>query len=381
MKPLATPFLDPETVPDLQGLFDLARTTGLDFRPTLLRVVTDLFVERRIYSVDAARRYILLTMELLDTANLETKKIVAGKLAGDRLAPHQIVLRLARDNIAVAEPVLRQSPLLTTSELDEIARTCGPDHAAIVADIKAARVDAAGALARSFAPAATEQGPALSASVAAAPSDAKPRARRERQAPPQWRELSELFFLAGSEERRLILMNLDVMPPAAPLAAEAPRIMQRMETAALRGQADAFVRALEDAFRISARQARRIASDASGEPLVVVARALGMSLPTLERILLTLNPAIGHSVTRVYALADLYRDISPEAARLMVDIWYRADPRPQRGARHIPVLAPDAGTGFDTRTAGAARPATTARPAAAPLRRLVTEPEAAIRLR
>jgi len=371
MKPFPTPFLDRDTAPDLQGLFDLARTTGLDFRPTLLRVVTDLFVERRIHSVDAARRYILLTMELLDTANLETKRIVANKLAGDRLAPHQIVLRLARDHICVAEPVLRGSPLLTEAELDEIARTCGPAHAAIVADIKAARAHAAEAMARSLDPAA---------SGAAGPV---PRPlRRERQAPPQWRELNELFFLAGSEERRLILMNLDVLPPPPPLAAETPRLVQRLETAAVRGQADAFARALEDAFRISPRLARRIVTDPAGEPLVVAARALGMQVPALERILLTLNPAIGHSVSRVYALADLYREIRAEAALVMAQIWHRADPRPVRAPRHIPVHAPDEHAGFDTRAAGwhaAPRPAAASRPASP--RRLTTEPEAAIRLR
>src|SRR6185503_14130707 len=60
-------------------------------------------------------------------------------------------------------------------------------------------------------------------------------------------ELSELFFAANAEERRLILLNLPYAPlaPAAPIAeASARDAIARLEAAALGHNSEAFVREL-----------------------------------------------------------------------------------------------------------------------------------------
>ena len=79
--------------------------------------------------------------------------------------------------------------------------------------------------------------------------------------------------------------------------------------------------------------------DPSGEPLVVACKALGMPAAALQRILLFLNPVIGQSVGRVYELAQLFDEMSLEAALQMLSIW-RAS-APARKLLHEPVTADD----------------------------------------
>ena len=50
----------------------------------------------------------------------------------------------------------------------------------------------------------------------------------------------------------------------------------------------------------------------SGEPMLIVAKALGMPSDVLQRILLLVNPAIGTSVRRVFDLSDLYENLAPQ---------------------------------------------------------------------
>ena len=91
--------------------------------------------------------------------------------------------------------------------------------------------------------------------------------------------------------------------------------------AALGRNSEVFARELERTLIISRAQARRLIDDESGEPIVVVAAALGMQSTVLQRILLCLNPAIGQSVQRVHELALLQEEIKPEAALRLVAIW------------------------------------------------------------
>ena len=114
--------------------------------------------------------------------------------------------------------------------------------------------------------------------------------------------------------------------------------------------------------------------DKGGEPLLLAARALDMSSEVLVRILLFVNPAIGESVARIFALAQLYLDL-PRAAALQVLASLRSA-TPARGA-HQPALFNDAAeagrrAGMDAARGGFAptAPAQDARrEASTPLRR------------
>jgi hypothetical protein len=260
--------------PTLDGLVDLACRDGVDIRPTLLRVLTDLYIQKPVHSADEKIQYIELALGLIETVDAATRAIVTARL---RAYPHA-----------------------PAAVLDKLAGTTAAAPAASHAESE--------------------------------PTD-RPTAK-----PASGLELAELFFAAGTDERRLILTNLDVA------AARQPRqnlplsrdVARRLENAALQRNTGEFTRELEHALGIARTLAHRIVGDPSGEPIVVATKALGMKAEVLQRILLFLNPDIGLSVQRVYDLALLFDEITFAAAEQMVTIWRRsvARARPQHAPVH-----------------------------------------------
>ncbi len=303
----------PPTFASLEGLLDHGQREGFDFRPTLLRVLTDLYLQKPTHPAADERHYTELALRLINSTDVPTRVAVAERLAHYPAAPRAVILRLARDVIDVAGPVLRDSPCLTPADLELIMVDCGAAHAAIIA----ARLRRQ------------------------APQTSKPPTETgtDNGAGAQAAELSELFFAAGGEERRHILLNLDYAAPASPRLTQVPadEIIRQLEAAALAHNVDAFAREVELAFGISSRLARRIARDELGEPVVVIAKALRAPRAVLERILLFVNPRIGQSVQRVYELATRYDEISTQAAVRLVAIWQAAEPRVQEQPRQQPV--------------------------------------------
>ena len=295
----------PPTFASLEGLLDHGRRDGFDIRPTLLRVLTDLYLQKPVHPLEDERYYTELALRLIGSTDVTARAAVAARLASYAAAPRAVVLRLARDVIDVAKPILRQSPCLTPPDLEQIARECGAAHAAVIAQ-------------------------------RSRPAAAPPRpVEILDHAPAEAAELSELFLSAGAAERRLILANLDCtgeagqrLPPV-----RAKEIVGRLETSALAHNIEAFAREIELAFGISSGLARRITRDELGEPIVVVAKALDASRAVLERILLFVNPRIGHSVRLVHQLATQYDEISIEAALCLIAIWQRAEPRERETPR------------------------------------------------
>jgi uncharacterized protein (DUF2336 family) len=242
------------------------------------------------------------------------------------------VLRLARDVIDVAGPILWHARCLTAADLALITADCGSAHAAIIATRLRHQESS------------SHQAPSLHPAPQAGERPAETRTTgiaKDERAGPQAAELSELFFAAGDAERRHILMNLEYAAPASPraLSPRAHDIVGRLETSALAHNVDAFAREVELAFGISGRLARRIVADELGEPIVVVAKALQAPRAVVERILLFINPRIGQSVQRVYELATRYDEISSAAALRLVAIWQEAAPREQESTRQQQPLA------------------------------------------
>jgi hypothetical protein len=239
--------------PPLDSLVDLACRDGVDIRPTLLRVLTDLYVQKPVHSAEEETQYVELARGLIDAVDATTLAVVADRLSTYPAAPAAILARLG---IPSARP-----PAQPTTQ-----------------------------------------------------TEAKPTARND---------LLEIFFAANSEVRRLILTNFDVAYETAARrpAPASTEVIRRLENAALQRNPGEFARMLERALEISRALAERIVRDPSGEPIVVAARALGMTAAVLHRILLFLNPAIGQSVDRVFGLTRLYDELAPAAAERMLTIW------------------------------------------------------------
>jgi hypothetical protein len=252
-------------------LLDLACREGVDVRPTLVRVLTDLYVQKPSHTVDEETQYVELALGLIQTVDAATRGAVAASLRGYAAAPTAILATLALLDTPVGDAPAAEVPEVEVPEIE----------------------------APPLAPAAVE--PALRH--------------------PQIDERIELFFTATPEERRLILTNLDVTGNAPRLPTPPMSDIARLEKAALERNQHDFSRAIERALGVSRALADRITQDASGEPLVVVAKALAMPAPVLQRVLLFLNPAIGQSVQRVFELAQLFDELTSQAALQMTAVW------------------------------------------------------------
>src|SRR5690349_8111505 len=102
--------------PKLEGLDSLGRRDGVDIRPTLVRVLTDLYVQKPAHSAEEERHYTELALRLIDSVDLPTRAALAKKIAVYPGAPPAVARRLARDVIEVADPILRHCGALSTAD-------------------------------------------------------------------------------------------------------------------------------------------------------------------------------------------------------------------------------------------------------------------------
>jgi len=231
----------------LDSLVDLACRDGVDIRPTLLRVVTDLYIQKAAHSAEEETQFVELALGLADAVDPQTRATVASTLSGYPAAPPAVLRKLANPSFA--------------------SRTIAGE--------------------------------------------------------PDRNDLIDLFFSASPEERTLILVNLEAVSGKIghrllPVASE---LLRRLESAALKNNVGEFSRILERALGISRDLAEKITLDNSGEPIVVAAKALGLKVEALQRILLFLNPVIGQSINRLYELSRLFDEISQASAEYMMSIW------------------------------------------------------------
>lgn len=266
--------------PGFDGLMSLSRREGVDVRPTLLRVLTDLYVQTRVHSETEQRQFVELATRLIDQVDDATRAAVKARLA-----------------------VYPQTPVPVLQKLGLVAAQEGRR-------IPLAREIPAPPPAPSPARAPTEAEARMAANMAMQPKDAA--------------EIHDMFFRAGASERALILHNLAQTPlKAAPRipTVRAKRAIQILEMAAIAGDVENFTYELGDSLILPSRVAAQIVDDAGGEALAVAARALDMPSPNFQRILLFFKPEIGTSVDMVYRLSRLYDRLGDRAALVMLAAW------------------------------------------------------------
>lgn len=315
----------------LGRLTDLGMRSAIDLRPTLLRVLTDLYVHRLSHTADEERHYTELAVRMLEVVDVPTRVAVAKRFARYLSPPLRVLQWLARDVPEVAAELRMHPPLQPPVP----ASATLPDQMAI--------------------PIAADAVPAEPDSVADLSQDIDTDTAHE---------LNDLFLAANATERRLILLNFNVVAPGpalrVPIAGD-QTVSERLETAALAGKREDFAHQLAGVLKIPREQARRIADDALGEPIIVAAKALGLRRDVLYRILMFINPSVGHSVERVHALAMLYDELAATAAQGMVAIWQALQQQEQAGAKHRPFA-------WDDEARRHARPGAAAQSAPAPRR-------------
>ena len=266
--------------PGFDGLMTLSRREGVDIRPTLLRVLTDLYVQASSHSGDEERQFVELASRLIDQVDDATRAAVKARLAIYPATPAPIMEKLGL--LAAQEgrriPLARAIPTLPA----EPAPTRAP----------------------------TEAEARMASNMSMQPKDAA--------------EVHDMFFRATGTERALILHNLALTPlKAAPRipTARARRAIETLEMAAFAADAENFALELGESLILPARVAAQVVDDPGGEALAVACRALDMPSPVFQRILLFFKAEIGTSVNAVYRLARLYDRLSDRSALVMLAAW------------------------------------------------------------
>jgi hypothetical protein len=345
-----------QSLSGLDSLGEIGLRGGVDMRPTLIRVLTDLYMQKLRHTADEEQHYTELALRLLDSVDAATRTAVATRLARHLSPPLRVIQYLVKDLPDVAAPLRNHPALLRQPAAQAVepppAPAATPQPVVTPVAKTIATVEVEPDLEPDVEPveqvATAEPSGALDPAVAG--------------------ELNDLFFTATEQERRLILLNLHVAAPTSPgkvVVVRDPNIGQRLETAALGNHRDDFTKQLAEALRIPHEQARRIARDDHGEPLVVAVKALGIPRDVVYRLLIFVNPAFGHSVERVHALALLFDEMTAPAAEAMVAIWQGLRKDARAAAKHQPLLWNDERT--------------RARPAAALARRPLLSPGANVR--
>src|ERR1700704_738091 len=80
--------------PGFDGLMTLSRREGVDIRPTLLRVLTDLYVQATAHSAEEERQFIELTSRLIDQVDDTTRAAVRARLSVYPATPPEIMNKL-----------------------------------------------------------------------------------------------------------------------------------------------------------------------------------------------------------------------------------------------------------------------------------------------
>lgn len=301
----------PPLFPGFDGLMTLSRREGVDIRPTLLRVLTDLYVQANVHSDDEARQFIELTSRLIDQVDDATRAAVRARLAIYPGTPVEVLQRLG------LKPSNPHARVPVAGELPASPVAAPPVRPPTEAQLR------------------------MASNLSMQPRDAA--------------EIHDMFFTAGTSERVLILHNLAETPLRASAripAARAARAVETLEMAAWVGDIENFTLELGESLILPARVAAQVVNDPGGEPLACAARALDMPGAVFQRVLLFLNPEFA-SVNYVYRLSRLYDRLSERSALVMLAAW-RGSTMAVTRAKYRPALYDD-----ERQRARAAAPAQT----------------------
>ena len=258
----------------------LSRREGVDIRPTLLRVLTDLYVQADAHSSDEERQFVELTSRLIDHVDDATRAAVRARLSIYPATPAAVLTRLG------LKPTASDRRVPLAREIPAPPAVAAPVRTPSEAELR------------------------MASNLSMQPKDAA--------------EINEMFNRANAGERALMLHNLQQTPLRASAripVARARRAVGALEMAAFNADVENYTLELGETLILPWRVATSVVNDPGGEPLACAARALEMPSPVFQRVLLFLKPEIGSSVHSVYRLSRLYDRLSERSALIMLAAW------------------------------------------------------------
>jgi len=121
---------------DFETLKQLAREPSPERRRELVQGIATAFFAAPQRSANEISLFDEIMDKVLAEVEPLARRELAERLAGLTEAPQRTLLRLAADEIDVAEPLLRLSPALRDEQLEPIARTHSQDHLMAIAQRK-----------------------------------------------------------------------------------------------------------------------------------------------------------------------------------------------------------------------------------------------------
>jgi uncharacterized protein DUF2336 len=305
--------------PSFDGLMSLSKHEGVDIRPTLLRVLTDLYVQAAKHTEAERRQFSELASRLIDGVDDATRAAVRARLSvcADTPEPIAAKLGLGPQRAPSLAHAPASPPLLVAPEREDISATS----------------------------------PASRPQLAMRPADAA--------------EIERVFAAARGLERVRILQNLDsspLKPAVRPGPRRAARAIETLEMAAFACDTESFALELSTVLLMPNKAAERIVDDEGFEPIACACKAIGMDDEVFQRVLLFLKPALGASVIDVFRLARLYAVLSERASLIMVSVW-RGATVAHTQSRHSTALYDDERRRARIASGPTSRPQPAARPA------------------
>src|ERR1700754_3132462 len=172
--------------PGFDGLMTLSRREGVDIRPTLLRVLADLYVQSPKHSSDEQRQFVELTSRLIDQVDDATRAAVRARLAIYPGTPPEILKKLG------LKPVNPDSLPPAASWIAAQPHAAAPNKPPSEAKLR------------------------MASNLSMEPKDAA--------------EISDIFFGASATERASILHNLSQTPLKASARIPVARALRAIET-------------------------------------------------------------------------------------------------------------------------------------------------------
>jgi hypothetical protein len=333
----------------------------------LLRATTELYVQELAHDRDEIRRFDELVTHLLPKVPESDRAYVAERLAVRLDAPVGVVRLLARDTIAVAGPVLRYSPVLGPLDLLAVIAATGPEHHALIAERPGIGDEVRRAL-RISAGATPDAAPEARDNPGRLPERAPPEQQPAGRSAGEGSRFDPWRFLAMERPQRLrLLAELATRPPVRHYSGPAGRLDRafrailgaaQIATFARNNQRAQLIAAIADALSIEPRLVIACLDDATGEPLAVLLKALGLDSIQAQQVFLLATTSVGKDVAVFFKLCDLYAAMDASTAEILAEAWRV----PVQGMRpvHQPVFAEN---GERRRAAAAETPREAGQPA------------------
>ncbi len=317
------------------SLSALTNSRSAQRRGLLINAVTDLFATGRRHNATERRQFEELISQLLVYASKQDKMFVATKLCKHPDAPERLIVELAREDIQIAEMLLLNAQQIDDEKLIEIARACGEAHQIAIARRKPLSVGVVTALigmgeaaclrALILNEAAAFDNKAFGKALSAAEKDPELTKLLSHRADMNPRQMARKFVDLKTEERERVIVGFKAFPPAQEsgetylqLSETANDIVVSLEHLAMRKRIDTFAQVLATMIRLPREAIVKMIADESGEPLIVMLKAVGVQEKSTLRILLHINEKVGESVAAIYRLINIYRDMPQSTANAIL---------------------------------------------------------------